>query len=102
MLKSLKQFKGGWLNKSPLEKLIFLQESVSFLLKLLGARYLSDLKIYWLSHLPLAFLIYYISFAIYTVQYYIARGDVMTGIIPICAIGLVVAVTINMPLFYYY
>lgn len=36
-LKSLKQFKEGWLNKSPLEKFIFLQESASLLLELLGA-----------------------------------------------------------------
>lgn len=97
MLKSLKQFKEEWLKKSPLEKLIFLQESVSSLLELLGARYLSDLKIYWLAHLPLVLFIYYITFTIYTVQYYISRGDVITGLRPMCGIGLVVAVIIYMP-----
>lgn len=96
MFGTLKKFQTKWSQMSPLKKQLFIENNSSNFLRLFGIEFLESFRVYWLSYLPALMIIYYFSFAAYTIYYYIGQNDVMNGLKCLGATGIITSVMIQL------
>ena len=83
-----------WLKMTPAQKQKHVHGISASALHLLGIRILSDYHVYWRSSLPGLLILFYFCSSIYTIQYFVRHGDIMTGLRCVCAAGIPVSVSL--------
>lgn len=79
---------------TPKEKALLIIKAARFLCDLVGVRFLSDMKIYWLSYGAAAMVFTYLVLATYTVIYNTYHDNFLHGIKATCVIGIGVPVSL--------
>lgn len=99
MLKTYKKWKiklqhirGWWQNKNPEQKWDFIIEIGNVPGELIGVRVFSDMKLCWYTGVTAAMIATYFLLNIYTIQYYVRRGEIVRSVEGLCVVGVVVGV----------
>lgn len=79
---------------TPKAKALLVIKACRTLCDLVGIRFLSDMKIFWLSYVSGAMVLIYLLLAFYTVIYYTYHDDFSRGIKATCVIGIAVPVSV--------
>lgn len=77
---------------TPKQKALLVVKSCRVLCDAVGLRFLSDLKVFWLSYCAGIMAVTYIILAIYTVAYYTHHNNFSHGIKATCVVGIAIPV----------
>lgn len=77
---------------SPRDKALLPVKACQHLLDFIGVRFLSDMRLYWLSYCAGLMVLTYLILATYTVIYYTYHDMFSTGLKATCVVGVAVPV----------
>lgn len=80
---------------TPKAKALLVIDACRRLCDVAGVRFLSDLKVFWLSYVPAIMVFIYVVLAIYTVIYNTYHDNFSNGLKATCVVG--VAIPVSMP-----
>lgn len=79
---------------SPKEKALLVVKACQLMCDSIGVRFLSDMKVFWLSFGAGTMVLLYLILATYTVIYYTHHNDFLHGLQATCVVGVAVPVSI--------